>query len=435
MITSIIGRRHALATAAVTARSAARPPPAARTLTNAAPARVSVRARALFASLSVLAFGLTAFGVYEFYTTFLVWPRELREPLRAAVKADHAGKHARSEKLYADALELARTLPDERLGADRALKLTGIAIARGAALEAEQRWTEAAGVFADALDESLHRGRYESADAPTPTERMRAVALAQKIAALAERGADVRPLGLARTQTADPREGYLVWSVEELIRLVRAHAADHVAPLADLALPEWVSRHDVGASVEALGAFYTDAGVPEYAVPLYLQALGVLLPPGGTPTVFERCRAAVLMNNVSQALASARGGSLDQALAWAAKGFDLATVTAHKAGFLADVPDDERAWLLRFSGVEPARAPAPARIVEAANEDRLHAVRQQCVGAQFVLLYNMGMLNEMHGDADGARTLFVRALRLAERLGMRDARSQAARALARLQRT
>ena len=264
------------------------------------------------------------------------------------------------------------------------------------------------------------------------------MAVAQKIADLAGKGAEISPLDMAVMHTREARESYLVWSVEELIRLVREHspANDHDgANLADLELPPWVTRQDLGASVEALGAFYAGEGVPEFAVPLYLQALGVLLPTGARPTVAERCRAAVLMNNVSQAIASAKSGSLDQALAWATKGFDLATITAHKAGFLAEVPDDERAWLLRFSGVDPEHMPAPARIVEAESEERLEYVRQQCIGAQFVLLYNIGMLNEMQGDVDGARTLFVRALRLSERLGMRDARAQAARALARLQRS
>lgn len=318
------------------------------------------------------------------------------------------------------------------------MKLTGISIALGSALENASKWQEAADAYSDVFDESLHRGKYHDNIAPTPTERQRAVSVAQKIAELAEKGANVRPIELAVTHTHEAREGYLVWSVEELLRLVREHnpANDHNgANLADLALPPWVSRQDLGASVEALGAFYAGEGVPEFAVPLYLQALGVLLPAGSRPTVAERCRAAVLMNNVSQAIASAKGGSLDQALAWAAKGFDLATVTAHKAGFLAEVPDDERAWLLRFSGVDPDNVPAPARIVEAESEERLAYVRKQCVGAQFVLLYNIGMLNEMQGDIDGARTLFVRALRLSERLGLREARAQAARALARLQRS
>lgn len=51
-------------------------------------------------SLSSLAIGLTGYGIYEFYTTFLVWPRELREPLRSAVKAEQAGKHDRSARLF-----------------------------------------------------------------------------------------------------------------------------------------------------------------------------------------------------------------------------------------------------------------------------------------------------------------------------------------------
>ncbi|WFD33556.1 hypothetical protein MCUN1_000369 [Malassezia cuniculi] len=389
-------------------------------------------------TLSALAVGLTGYGVYEFYTTFLVWPRELREPLRSAVRAEQAGQHDRSAHLFGEALELARSLPEASLGSDRTLKLTGIAIALGAALEGCNRLDDAVAAYYDAFDEALHRGKYQDKTPPTPLERQRAVSLAQKIAEIGARGVRIPAIDLVTTHTSDSREGYLVWSVEELIRLVREHSPknDHDAVnLSELELPKWVSRQDLGASVEALGAFYASEGAPEYAVPLYLQALGVLLPSGGTPTVAERCRAAVIMNNVSQAIASAKGGSVDQALAWAAKGFDLATITAHKAGFLAQIPDAEREWLLRFSGVAADAVPQPARIVEVESEERLNYVRQQCVGAQFVLLYNIGMLSEMQGDVEGARTLFTRSLRLAERLGLKDARAQAARAIARLQRS
>lgn len=69
-------------------------------LSTTAHARYSWGTLAELTSLSSLAIGLTGYGIYEFYTTFLVWPRELREPLRSAVKAEQAGKHDRSAHLF-----------------------------------------------------------------------------------------------------------------------------------------------------------------------------------------------------------------------------------------------------------------------------------------------------------------------------------------------
>ena len=61
-------------------------------------------------------------------------------------------------------------------------------------------------------------------------------------------------------------------------------------------------------------------------------------------------------------------------------------------------------------------------------------MKQQCLGTQFVLLYNLGMFYSMHNDKETARILFQRAMRQAEFLQLREARTQCARALKRLER-
>lgn len=418
---------------------------------------VSVKAGVLFAGLTALAFGLTVYGVWEYLAAFRVWPKELREPLRAALKAKNRGNLARSAKKFREALDIARTLEPRVLGADPVLKISGIAIALADVLEQDNKFQDAALVYLDALDEVLGRGAYAAAAAAprTALERMRAIGLAQKIGDLAEHNGAVVPAfddGVGR-KTNDPAEGYLSWSVDELLRLLRSERAQGEEPalLSELHLPPWVAKQDIGASVEALGAFYAARGVAEYAVPLYLQAISILLPAAGTgqksapPTVAERCRAAILMNNISQVLAQGKrpalpegapapsASPLDQASAWATKGLDLVTITSYRAGFLSSLPDDEQEWLLRFSGFEPAKV-GLAPVVEAQNTERFDQVKNQCLGTQFVLLYNLAMYHDMRSDQDTARTLFRRAMRHADRLGLREARAQCARSLARMDR-
>jgi hypothetical protein len=114
---------------------------------------------------------------------------------------------------------------------------------------------------------------------PTPRERMRAVALAAKLGAMAEEYA----------LPAVQEEAHLVFAVEEMLRVVKAlpstsptaspleALARLVSPrveegakdakedegsvvLAELELPGWVSTTDVGAPLEALSAFYARVG-------------------------------------------------------------------------------------------------------------------------------------------------------------------------------
>jgi hypothetical protein len=114
---------------------------------------------------------------------------------------------------------------------------------------------------------------------PTPRERMRAVALAAKLGAMAE------DYALPAVQ----EEAHLVFAVEEMLRVVKdlpstsptasplealarlvsprveegvkdAKVDEGSVVLVELELPGWVSTTDVGAPLEALGAFYARVG-------------------------------------------------------------------------------------------------------------------------------------------------------------------------------
>jgi hypothetical protein len=107
-------------------------------------------------------------------------------------------------------------------------------------------------------------------DAPhlSTRERLRGVAVALKLSEL------------ANTCNMDEgvEESWLVWSVDEILKVVRAEAslakpvhvdslklAEEPNPLVlgELPLPEWVTTTDVGAPIEALGAFYARTHQPE----------------------------------------------------------------------------------------------------------------------------------------------------------------------------
>ena len=47
----------------------------------------------------------------------------------------------------------------------------------------------------------------------------------------------------------------------------------------ELGLPSWVTKTDMGGALETLGNLYARRGNVEYAMPLYLQTISLLLPP------------------------------------------------------------------------------------------------------------------------------------------------------------
>ncbi|PPQ89343.1 hypothetical protein CVT25_003180 [Psilocybe cyanescens] len=280
-------------------------------------------------------------------------------------------------------------------------------------------------------------------------DKMRAVALAYKLGELAH------ALGRPRAE----EERWLVWSVEAILRTVLdtppvgavevvrtvgtgaeggvggAEARPNLKVLVEqLGLPLWAMRHDLAAPFEALGTFYAEEGnVPTtdicllrprlrlrvcsvmclvldervllhctdernaFALPLYLQAIAILIPPAPSVTPVED-KCAQLMGNITELLArslsraSAPPEATSQAEAWAQKGLD--TVLA-------------------------ARRASPIR----------HAV---CEEALAVLLYNVAMVRELAGDEPRARALLSENLEQARKIDMQEGIQHAQDALRRL---
>lgn len=456
----------------------------------------AVRVGTLFTSLIALAIAVTGYGLYEYYTSFSAWPVSIRDDLRAALKARNRGEARRAESYFRKALATARDIkgelneptptpkgePEGQRG-EAMLKISGIAIALAALLENEGRVVEAYEVLEDVWQEVMEKGEYAGVVEREKGEwkrgdrdRMRAVQLAQKLGMLGqlpevrvellskvkaqgevgEEGAS-KPARFALTGTAesqDPAERWLVWSVEELFRLVlpadvhasalaaaaqpqdaKAEATEKggaagtlksVAPpssvsLADLDLPAWVTKLDLLSSIEALGTFYAGKGLPEYAVPLYLQTLSILLPPTNqstrSPTASERCKAGLIMNNLSQLLS---GSNVKDATKWALKGLDITDKTVQLAGF------------------ESPSTSGQKEVVQS-SEERTQEVKYECLGVKLTLLYNLGVLSDMAGDKCQARVYFQKAYKVAsgiegEPAFAKVAKSKAAESLARLER-
>ncbi|CAE6415925.1 unnamed protein product [Rhizoctonia solani] len=350
----------------------------------------------VFTGLILLGVGATSYGLYEFYSTFTTWPKELRGDLRSAVKAETQGDYKISEAYFRRALEKAQALTPEQLGGQYHLKVSGIAIALAAVLEKQNNFRGANEVYARAFADIL---RVPPPPGTTPVllgpERMRAIGLSVKLGEIA-----------ARFGQTEEEEKYLLFGVEEILRMMKeaSGALPHIegntnqsgGPQQELVLPNWVSHTDAGSVLERLAEFYSRTGRSDYAVPLYLQALSILLPPpksqGRTPTITDRCRGALLMNNLAEIFASpssSRKPNLEQAAAWARKGL----VVAQKAR----------------GEITPDLSKKTTNL----EDDPLTT----CESVLAVLVYNLGMLSEQKDDVAGAKVLFKQALDQSKRAG------------------
>ncbi|CAE7169575.1 unnamed protein product [Rhizoctonia solani] len=360
----------------------------------------------IFTGLILLGIGATSYGLYEFYSTFTTWPKELRGDLRSAIKAEMQGDYKISEAYFRRALEKAQSLTPEQLGGQYHLKVSGIAIALAAMLEKQNDFRGANEVYARAFADILRASPPAHTPVLSGPERMRAIGLSVKLGEIA-----------ARFGQTEEEERYLVFGAEEVLRMVKEVSgallpagdddASQGGARQDLTLPDWVSHTDAGSVLERLAEFYSRTGRPDYAVPLYLQALSVLLPPksqGRIPTITDRCRGALLMNNLAEIFASpsaSRKANAEQAIAWAKKGLAV----AQKA----------RGEITPDSSKNSAKSP----------DDPLAT----CESVLAVLIYNLGMLSEQKEDVIEARALFQQALNQSKKAGFEEGEVEAQKAI------
>ncbi|KAF9225946.1 hypothetical protein BS17DRAFT_777932 [Gyrodon lividus] len=390
----------------------------------------SLRVSTLFTVLLVLGVGTTAVGLYEFYSLFTLWPEELRADLRAGIQARNQGDPSVSERYLTRAYQTALSLSPLALSPNPYLKLSGIAAVLAdvapepRAKEVLQSIWDRGGVSQSSTSsvdgsEASPAGTDHDWASYTLTneERLRRVAVACKLAEL------------CTERSQEEEEKWLKWAVEEVLRLAGAQtepggarageaetgAAREVQDgnpysqpvvLADLELPSWMRKVDLGAPLAALGTLYARKGNVEYAMPLYLQAISLLLPPKmENISIEDRCQAAQLMNNLSE-LIMRRPPSppiRHQAEAWARQAYG-------EVERAEDMPLSRKGWL-------------------SPGDDHSREVCNQLLG---VVLFNLGMLREMDQDSTTARSLYERSAKQCEKVGMKEGVMQAKEALRRI---
>ncbi|TCD67416.1 hypothetical protein EIP91_012388 [Steccherinum ochraceum] len=350
----------------------------------------------------------TAFGLYEFYSAFTMWPKVVREDLRAGVKAKHQGNLNTSVRYLTRALETALALPLDELSPNPHAKLSGIAIVLGEVLELANKPAEAYDVYAAALLRLQNAMKKPTSVPISGPERVRAASLAFKLGEMAE----------MYSQPEEEEERWLTFAVEEMLRILRdtqspeksrdvtesgsTNSGKQSVDLDELELPAWVGRDDVVAPLEKLGAFYNRQGKQEWAVPLYLSALSVLLPANTSRDVppETKCQGAHIMNSLAASLAAQESTSaaarISQSEKWAEKAIAL---------------------------------------VNSAKSSNLDAeVSSYCDAVLVAALFNMGSLKEMNGESFDAKQWYTSSHKLATSVGERGGIMEAEQALRRLNR-
>ncbi|KAK7045419.1 hypothetical protein VNI00_007672 [Paramarasmius palmivorus] len=330
---------------------------------------------------------MAAYGGYVLYETLTMWPPEVRSDLRNALTAKFKGDLDLSERYFHRAWLTIQTLPISSLGSLPYLKLTGVAVSLADVLEIANKPEQAYEICVQALDILQSE---DVKDQLGGQERLRGVAIAAKLGELAEE----------LHKPAEEEEKWKVWAVEEVLRVVKAESGNEGQAgqinLPMMALPKWITKADVGAPLEALGAFYGRTGRLDYAMPLYLQAISLLIPPAPKKaSVEDRCRGAQLMGSLSELLMRGPPSPerLHQAEAWASQA--LAVITK-------------------------ARGEAGGTKIDT------------CEMAYAMALFNVAAFKEMANDKSTARNLYKEGLAQSRAVGMQEGIVEASEALKRL---
>ncbi|KAF8887611.1 hypothetical protein BD779DRAFT_1527240 [Infundibulicybe gibba] len=148
------------------------------------------------------------------------------------------------------------------------LKTSSVAICLGTMLERSSKMDAAYNVYAEA--------------------RMRVAAIAYRLGKLAQ----------VLRKPAEAEEKWLTMAAERILQVISGPRPDYESPdaqavILELDLPTWVAKVEAALPLEALGTFYADTGKPDLAIPLYLHAITILIPPPPQVSSMEdRCRGA-----------------------------------------------------------------------------------------------------------------------------------------------
>ncbi|KAM6503461.1 hypothetical protein JOM56_000404 [Amanita muscaria] len=339
------------------------------------------------------------------YRRMTIWPSALRQDLRDALRRKSKNDFEASEAFFRRAWANARSLSTSELGPQPYLKTTGIAIALGSMLESTGHSDKAYDVYAGALSHIQEAGEKTSL---SNEEHLRGIKLACKLAEMSN--------ALDRNKE---EEKWLTWAIQVILTsmLPNKSAAVHHTDVSQnvrgddhtLSLPTWVSNTDLAAPFEALGSLYARTNRNEYALPVLLQAVSILIPPSPqTSSSADRCRGAQIMSTISEIIMRVKPTEegLYQAEAWSRKALDIAEGTRdkmHKKG---------RKWC--------------ALLDKGTHTD------ETCEVALAVSLFNIGILREMTGDKNEAKKYLILSSEQSKKIGLDEGVVAAEDALQRL---
>ncbi|KAL0136051.1 hypothetical protein V8B55DRAFT_1395723 [Mucor lusitanicus] len=297
-------------------------------------------------------------GLYEYLTSDIQkFPVPVRQALRKALYYQQDKDLTLALKYFNEALQLALASDElEKNGAP----LTGIIIQLGSLQERMGRLPDARQTLTLALRHLLGLHDSPSVDVFSkdlsqfsPIEQKKAVGIAQKLGDIT-----------SSMKRDDEAEKWYVWSVEHLLKSSskpKSAYGDSTELIFDQEhMPEWLTKTDIGAAMEALGGFYATRKKPELAIHLYLRALAL--------NGMQSCQSAVLMNNLAESYASM--GHFDEAKLWGQRGLDLA---------------------------------------QNPNTGKVNKDGEICTETCGVLLFNMGMLFEQTKDKTKAQQFYASA--------------------------
>ncbi|KAH7048516.1 hypothetical protein BKA62DRAFT_629932, partial [Auriculariales sp. MPI-PUGE-AT-0066] len=157
--------------------------------------------------------------------------------------------------------------------------------------------------------------KYASSHDFTVQERLRYLVIALRLAELAGKSEDEECWGVAAVE-----------ETTRVLKLLEEHTTGtdvlNIPTDEELRLPGWVQTTDFAVPYERLGAFYASQGRVDYALPLYLRTLEIL---GPNPVSEDKCRAALVMNNLADTLVSVQPSPqrLVQGIQWVHQGLSI----------------------------------------------------------------------------------------------------------------
>ncbi|OCF78100.1 hypothetical protein I204_00035 [Kwoniella mangroviensis CBS 8886] len=414
----------------------------------------------IFSGLAGLGALVTIYGLLEFYSTLKAWPKAVRIPLRAALKAKLRQDYMKSEKYFREALEVALALGPSALEPEPLQKITGIYVELANVLELMGQRVTAFEELRSAVDllgpnPTRQPGLEGSGDwigqryRLNDKDHVRGIGLYQKLGQIS---LDISnstkappytpptrseyeintPTGKEVENWNEASEYYLSSALTAMLKLgltksttptIGASNQDQQVVLGrDVDLPSGeisedadqggsVDKRGLGMTMESLSEVYAKKGQYDLAAQLLLQAVSLLLPPGSqaTPPVRDRCQGEPLMTTISSHALKQSSPQIN-----AAKSIKIS-----KSWSLRSLQLSEEA--LRDSESENYKdSPYEASIAI-------------CSRAKSVGLYNLGMLAEMEGDLPNALNLFQKSLSASRETGFKEGKREAAAAIRRVQ--